>query len=146
MDILLKAILKEEKKEELKKNNIIIKNGIFKINDKQKKKLEEELEHSFKKNYFSDKNIFLYNGVKNKLEELGFTFKTEEELEEEVEKYIEKLEKEEEVEEEKEKQKKNQKKLEKTRKNQKKLEKTRLEKASFKKLAFFYIEKRIEKK
>lgn len=95
MKKLLKAILVEEKREELKKNNIIIKNGIFKINEKQKNTLEKELERPFKKNYFSDKNEFIFNGVKEELEKHNYTFKTEEELEEELEKFIKELEEEE---------------------------------------------------
>lgn len=91
---LLIAILTEEKIEELKKNNIIIKNGSFSINEKQKKELEKELNGSFKKRYFTEKNAFLFNAVKEKLETLGYTFKTEEEIEKEIKELKEKLEEE----------------------------------------------------
>lgn len=99
---LLKAILKEEKLEELKKNNIIIKNGAFSLSEKQKSALEKSLNGTFKKRYFTEKNAFLFSSVKEELEKLGYSFKTEEELEEELKKLEkEEEEKKEELEEEK---------------------------------------------
>ncbi len=97
MEELSLALLLNEKKEELKKKNIIIENGSFKLNKTQLKKLENSLNENlakkrkFSKNTFSEKNPFLYNSVKNKLEELGCSFKPEEELEEELEKYKKEL-------------------------------------------------------
>ena len=97
---LLKAILKEEKLEELKKNNIIIKNGAFTLSEKQKASLEKSLNGSFKKRYFTEKNAFLFSSVKEEMIKLGYSFKTEEELKEELEK-LEEEELEEELEEDK---------------------------------------------
>lgn len=82
---------KEEKKKELEKNNILVKNNSFTLTEEQKKIIEEKYNYNFSKKYFSTKNIFLYNIVKEELEKNGFTFLTEKELNTKTEEELEEL-------------------------------------------------------
>ena len=95
-EILVKELKKQELKEKLEKNNILVKeDGSFTLGKEEKEKLEKNINYSFSKKRFTDKNVFLYNMVKEKLEELGYTLYTDEELENKVKEELKKLEKEE---------------------------------------------------
>lgn len=83
---LLKEILKDDRINELKKNTILIKDGVYSLSEKPKTALEKALGKQFKKNRFNEKNIYLFNACKEKLEELGYKFMDEKDLENELEK------------------------------------------------------------
>lgn len=80
----IKALIKEEVKKELEKNNITVKNNSFTLTEEQKSIIEEKYNYNFSKKYFNTKNLYLYNIIKKELEKKNYTFLTSKELEEKI--------------------------------------------------------------
>lgn len=75
-------VKKDDIKKELSENKIIIKNNNFKLSENEKTIVENYYNYSFNKNSFSVKNKFLFNAIKEALNEKEFI--TEKELNEKL--------------------------------------------------------------
>lgn len=87
------ALEKDEKRKELEEKNILVKNNSFTLTEEEKNIIEKKYNYNFTKKYFSTKNQFLYDIVKNTLEEKNYTFLSEKDLKEKLEKTLEEFKK-----------------------------------------------------
>lgn len=77
------SMYQDELKQQVKdytKNNIVIKNGSFKVSPEDQELLMLDFNYVFSRDTFSDKNYQLFKQVKTKLEQHGRTFITEQDI------------------------------------------------------------------